>query len=73
MIDVKQRFMTCVQVRTYLRIDAAGTLAPFADVFVATAHAVHISRRSAQVTQIPFEVGHLDNLLDLPQYALFGT
>lgn len=36
-------------------------------------HAIHIGRRSSQVTQIPFEVWQLYHLFYLFEYALFGT
>ena len=54
-------------------MDAAGTLAAFAGSMIAAMHAIHVGRRSAQVAEVAFEVGHLNDLPYLSQYAFLGT
>ena len=69
-VDVEQLGMTGVEVRADLRMDAAGTSALLTGILVAPVHAVHVGRGSAEVGEVAFEVGHLDDLLHLFQNAL---
>ena len=69
-VDVEQLGMTGVEVRADLRMDAAGTSALLTGILVAPVHAVHVGRGSAEVGEVAFEVGHLDDLLHLFQDAL---
>ena len=50
--------MVGIQVRAYLRVDARRALAALAEGLVFSVHAVHVGRRSSQVTQVAFEVRH---------------
>ena len=70
-IEVEQLLMAGVEVRTYLRMDAAGALAVFTGLQVAAVHAVHIGRRASEVAQVALEVFHLYDLLHLAQDAFF--
>ena len=72
-VDIDQARVVGVEVRTYLRMDAAGALTAFAGVDIASVHAVHVGRRTAEVAEIAFEIRHLDDLLHLFQYALLGA
>lgn len=58
MVDVQQRTMVGIQVRAYLRVDARRALAALAEGLVFSVHAVHVGRRSTQVTQVAFEIRH---------------
>ena len=64
-IDVEQRTVVGVKVRTYLRMDATGSLALLASLDVAPFHAVHVGRGSTEVGEIATEIGHLGDLLHL--------
>ena len=64
-VDIDQARVVGVEVRTYLRMDAAGALTAFAGVDIASVHAVHVGRRTAEVAEIAFEIRHLDDLLHL--------
>ena len=70
-VDVEEFRVVGVEVRTDLRMDAAGTAAFLAGVLIAARHAVHVCRGSAEVGEVAFEVGHLDDLLHLAEDALF--
>ena len=72
-VDVDELGVVGVEVGTDLGMYAAGSLAPFAGGVVAAVHAVHVGRGSAEVAEVAFEVGHLDDLLHLAQYALLGA
>jgi len=64
-VDVEQSGVAGVEVRTDLRMYAAGSPALLAGVDVAAMHAVHIGRRSAEVAEVALEVGHVDDLFHL--------
>ena len=57
--------MVGVEIRTNLRMDAAGAFAFLAGIEVSSVHAIHISRWSAKVAEVAFEVGHLGDLFHL--------
>ena len=65
MIDVEQSAMVGIEVRTDLRMDAAGTSALLTGLEIAPMHAVHVGRGSTEVGEVTFEVGHLHDLLHL--------
>ena len=73
MIDVEQLAVVGVEVGTDLRMDATGPPALLAVALVASAHAVHIGRGTAEVGEVAFEVGHPDDLFHLFQDALLGA
>ena len=50
MINIQQRAMIGIQVRTYLRMDTRRAFAPAAHTFVTSVHAIHVCRRSSQIT-----------------------
>ena len=63
--------MVSIEIQTDLRMDAAGTATFLAGVLIAARHAVHVCRRPAEIGEVAFEVGHLDDLLHLAEDALF--
>ena len=69
-VDVDKSTVVGIEVRTDGGMYAAGTGTALACLLVASAHAIHVGRRSAEVGEIAFEVGHLSHLLHLAQYAL---
>ena len=73
MVDIQQGTVVRIEVRTYLRMDTAGTLAFLTSLDVTSFHAVHIGRRSSEVREVPFEVGHLHYLFDFLENTLLRT
>ena len=73
MIDVEQALVVRVEVRTDLGMDAAWAATFLTGIEVAAMHAVHVGRRAAEVGEVALEVGHLDHLFHLFQYALLGA
>ena len=59
MLDIEQLLMTGVEIGTNLWVDATGTFAFLASIQVASVHAVHVGRRSAEVGEVAFEVGQV--------------
>ena len=72
-VDFKQCCVVAVHVRTDCRVDARRALALAADAQILAMHSVHVGRRTAEVGQIAFEVGHLNNLLHLAQDAFLAS
>ena len=62
MVNIQQGRVVGVQIRTDLRMDAGRTLAFLTGKEVATMHAVHVGRRTAQIAEVAFEVVHLGYL-----------
>ena len=65
--------MIDIQVGTHFRMDTRWTFAFFAYFHIDTMQVVHVGRRSAQVTQIAFEIGLLSNLSDFLQNGLLAS
>ena len=61
-VDVDEARVVGVEVGTDLGMDAAGPLAALTGGEVAAVHAVHVGRGAAEVAEVAFEVGHLDDL-----------
>ena len=72
-VNVEQRTMVGIQIGTYGRMDAGGTFALVAQVFVPPFHAVHICTGAAQIAQIALEIGKLLDGLHLAQDAFLGA
>ena len=72
-VYVEQAAVVCVKIRTYPRVDARRTLAPGANILVASAHAIHVGRRTSQVAYVPFEIRHFRYLPHLLEYAVFAS
>src|SRR3712207_3906862 len=73
LVDIEQRTVVGIQVRTNLRMYARRTLALPAYGFVASFHAVHVGRRTSQIAQVTFEVGQLCHFPHLFQDRLFAA
>ncbi len=73
MIHVEQGRMVVVQVRAWLGVQAAGAHTFAAQIFIASAHTIHISRRSAKVGDVAFETFHLRHSLHLAQNRLLAA
>ena len=71
-VDVEQRTVVRVQVRTDFRMDTRRTSAFAAKRLVLPSHAVHIGRRPSQIAQITLEVGHPGDGLYLFQDAFLA-
>ena len=69
-VDVEELGVVGIEVRTDLRMDAAGTSAFLTGVLIAASHTVHICRGASEVGEIAFEVRHLDDLPHLAEDAL---
>ena len=73
MIDIEQRVMVGIQIRTYLWMDTGRTLALVAFSFILSTHGIHVGTRTSQVTQIPFEIGHFRNSFHFFENAFLAT
>ena len=73
MIDIEQSTVVGIEVLTNLRIDARGPFAMLAGFLVASAHAIHVCRRTAKIAQIALEARHSHHFLHLPKDALLTS
>ena len=64
-IYLEQLRVVGVEVGAHLRMDARRALADGTGFRVVAVHAVHVSRRTAEVGEVALEVGHLYHLLHL--------
>ena len=65
--------MVAVEIRTNLRMDARWAFALMTKVELLSMHRIHIGRRSSEVAQIPFEVGHLGDGFHFFKNALLAA
>ena len=72
-IDVEQRAMVGILIRTYLGMDAGRASATAAFVFIHSVHGIHIGTRSSQIAQITFEIRHFCNLFHFFQDAFLAS
>ena len=73
MVDVEQTGEIRVEVGTDLWIDARRSLAVLARFLVASAHAIHVGRRTAEIRDIAFKTVHGNDLTGFAEDALLGT
>ena len=73
LVDLEQRTMVGIEVRTDTRCKTRRFLALLANRQVLAPHLIHIGRRTAQVAYVTLEIGHLHHLLHLAQYRLLRT
>ena len=72
-VDVQELGVVRVEVGAYLWMDATGAFATLTGIDVASVHAVHVGRWTAEIAEITFEVRHLDDLFHLFNNALLGA
>ena len=73
MVDVKQTGEIRVEVGTDLWVDARRPLAVLTGFLVASAHAIHVGRRTAEIRDIAFKTVHGNDLTGFAEDALLGT
>ena len=72
-VHVEQGTMVGVKIGAYFRMQARRTAAFRADVFVASAHGIHVGRRPSEVADISFEIWHCRHLLYFLHYRFFAA